>query len=306
MKRQVSGGTRREILRALGQRYRVADREAKARILDELVAITGYNRKYAIRVLCARGRSESSGTIPQRGRIYDEAVKEALTLIWEAGDRICSKRLKAAIPAFVVSMERHGHLSLDPVIREKLMNVGVATIDRLLRSVRAGAKGGRKRRRRPNALLKRQIPVRTFSDWDNEPPGFCESDFVAHNGGISTGSCVHTLVVTDVFSGWTECLALVTRQGALVVEGLDVLGAQLPFPMLGLDFDNDGAFMNEGVFDYCRRHGIKITRSRAYRKNDQAWIEQKNGSVVRRMPVPTEPSVCELLSAVLQAAFEDP
>lgn len=113
--------------------------------------------------------------------------------------------------------------------------------------------------------------------------GFCEADFVAHNGGISTGACVHTLVLTDVPSAWTECLALVTRQGAFVVEGLEVLHGQLPLPLLGLDFDNDGAFMNERVFDYCRAQEIKITRSREYRKNDQAWIEQKNGSAVRRL-----------------------
>ena len=125
--------------------------------------------------------------------------------------------------------------------------------------------------------------MRTFSDWNNEPPEFCEADFVAHNGGENSGSCVYSFVVTDIASGWTECLPLMARQEALVVEALEVLRSLLPFPLLGLDFDNDNTLINESVLAYCRTHGIKVTRSREYRKNDQAWIEQKNGAVVRRL-----------------------
>lgn len=283
MKRHVSMGTRNEVLGALVERYRNASRPARALILDELVAITGYHRKHAIRLLGGREHLDPSKTVRVGRRIYDDAVKETLILIWEAADRICGGRLEVVIPDFVESMERHGHLCLDPAVRDKLLAVSVATIDRLLRPIRARGKGSRKRRRRPNALLKRQVPVRTSSDWNNEPPGFCEADFVAHNGGVITGACVHSLVVTDVSSGWTECLPLVVRQQALVVEALEVLQARLPFPLLGLDTDNDGAFMNESVFDFCRTRRIKLTRSREYRKNDQAWIEQKNGSVVRRL-----------------------
>jgi hypothetical protein len=283
MKRRVSMVTRNEILRALADRYRNAKRLEKTRVLDELVAITGYHRKHAIRLLGGRAYVGPSETTRVGRRIYDDAVKEALIVMWEAADRICGRRLKVVIPSFVENMERHGHLCLDPVVRDKLLSVSAATIDRLLAPVRARGRGRRKRRRRPNALLKRQIPVRTFSDWHNEPPGFCEADFVAHNGGVIAGSCVHSLVATDVSSGWTECLPLVVRQQALVVEALEVLQARLPFPLLGLDTDNDGAFMNESVFDFCRGHQIELTRSREYRKNDQAWIEQKNGSVVRRL-----------------------
>jgi len=283
MKRHVSVGTRKEVLEALGERYRHVGRPAKGRVLDELVAITGYHRKHAIRALGSHADMAASARVRIHPRIYDEAVREALILIWEAADRICGRRLKAVIPRFVESMERHGHFRLAPVVRERLFAVSAATIDRLLRTVREGAGSSRKRRRRPNVLLKRQVPVRTFSDWDNEPPGFCEADLVAHNGGVTTGSCVHSLVATDVSTGWTECLPLVVRQDGLVVEALEVLETQLPFPLLGLDFDNDGTLMNERVFEYCRAHGIKLTRSREYRKNDQAWIEQKNGAVVRRL-----------------------
>jgi hypothetical protein len=126
------------------------------------------------------------------------------------------------------------------------------------------------------------VPVRTFADWKEPAPGYFEADFVAHNGGISTGGCVHSFVLTDVASGWTECIALVVREQSLVVEALDAVKQILPIPLLGIDTDNDGAFMNETVIGHCKSQNIEFTRSRAYLKNDQAWIEQKNGSVVRR------------------------
>lgn len=283
MKRTVSRETRREILRAMGGRYRSGNRTEKAQILDQLVSITGYHRKHAIRVLDGKEVLNQPLTDRISRRTYNEAVREALILIWEAADRICGRRLKAVIPDYIESMERHGHIDLDPGVRELLLKVSPATVDRLLKTIRPKATGGRKKRRRPNELLKRQVPVRTYSDWNDEPAVFCEADFVAHNGGIISGACVHSLVATDVCSGWTEALALVTRQEGLVVEALEVLRAQLPFPLLGLDFDNEGTFMSVGVFGYCRDHGIMLTRSRVYRKNDQAWIEQKNGSVIRRL-----------------------
>lgn len=126
--------------------------------------------------------------------------------------------------------------------------------------------------------------MRTFADWLDPPPGFFEIDMVEHCGGDQTGgNYVHTLTLTDIASGWTECLAMRVREQMLVIEGFDQVAAVLPFPMLGVDSDNDSTFMSECVFDYCKRHGLVQTRSRAYRKNDQAWVEQKNGAVVRRL-----------------------
>jgi hypothetical protein len=130
--------------------------------------------------------------------------------------------------------------------------------------------------------VKGQIPVRTFADWEEPEPGYFETDLVAHNGGLSAGSCVHSLVLTDICSGWTECMALVAREQSLVLEALEVLQSQLPVPLLGIDTDNDGAFINESLIQYCESHDVEFTRSRAYLKNDQAWIEQKNGAVVHR------------------------
>ena len=137
-------------------------------------------------------------------RIYDEAVREALTVVWEAADRICGKRLRTVLPDYIESLEHHSHLTLDPELRMRLLAVSAATIDRLLSPVRSQARGARKSARRRKSRAKAVVPVRTFADWKEPAPGYFETDFVAHNGGISTGGCVHSLVLTDVASGWTS------------------------------------------------------------------------------------------------------
>ena len=156
-------------------------------------------------------------------------------------------------------------------------------MDRLLSEVRLVARGGRRRRAGFSSAVRRSVPVRTFGDWNDPPPGFVEVDFVAHGGTSTAGSFVQTMVLTDIATGWTECVPVVVRNSGLVIEALDAAGKLFPFPLRGVDFDNDGAFMNEGVVDWCRARGLEVTRSRAYRKNDQAWVEQKNGAIVRRL-----------------------
>lgn len=274
--------TRKELIEAVGARYRGAPTSEKKTILDEFVALTGYHRKHAIRRLraeAARGRAAVA-----RNRVYDEAVRQALLMLWEAGDRVCSKRLKALIAVLIDAMERHGHLDLDPIVKDKLLRMSAATIDRALAEPRAHIDGQRKRRKGVGAAIRRSIPVRTFADWRDPPPGFFEIDMVEHCGGPKTdGDFVHTLVLTDIASGWTECVAMRQRNQVLVIEAMDRAAADLSFPMLGVDSDNDSAFMTQEVFDYCKARGLEQTRSRAYKKNDQAWVEQKNGSIVRRL-----------------------
>jgi hypothetical protein len=274
--------TRKELIGGVGARYRSAPMSEKSKILDEFVAITGYHRKHAIRVLGAE--ADPSLSRPARNRLYDEAVRQALIVLWEAGDRVCGKRLKALIPVLMGAMERHGHLNLHPEIKSKLLQISAATIDRALGDARSRVDGHRKRRTGVGAAIRRSIPVRTFSDWRDPPPGFLEVDMVEHCGGAKTdGDFVHTLVLTDIDSGWTECIAMPVRNQSLVVEAMAMAAIALPFAMLGVDTDNDSAFMNQTVFDYCQEHGLEQTRSRAYKKNDQAWVEQKNGAIVRRL-----------------------
>jgi len=161
--------------------------------------------------------------------------------------------------------------------------MSAATIDRALSDIRRQAGSATRRRFAPSAAIRRSVPVRTFDGWDNPPPGFVEADLVGHSGPVAKGSFVQTLVLTDIATGWTECAPLLVREQRLLTEVLSELRKLLPFPLLGLDTDNDSVFMNETVRDYCQRAGIEFTRCRPYRKNDQAWVEQKNGAVVRRM-----------------------
>lgn len=269
MTRRVSMATRKELIEAVGARYRGADASERTKILDEFVAVTGYHRKHAIRVLSTSAQARME-RVP-RNRLYDEAVRQALIVLWEAGDRVCGKRLKPLIPVLITAMERHGHLELDPTIRDKLLRMSAATIDRAMAATRLHIDGQRKRRTGVGAAIRRSVPVRTFSDWRDPPPGFFEVDMVEHCGGPKTdGDFAHTLVLTDIASGWTECIAMPVRNQALVVEALSLAAAQLPFAMLGVDTDNDSAFMNQTVFDYCQDKGLEQTRSRAYKKNDQA------------------------------------
>ena len=273
--------TRKELVEALRVRYRSAAFGDRIKILDEFVALTGYHRKHAIRVLREEVAVKMART---RNYLYDEAVRHALTVLWEAADRVCGKRLKALIPILVDAMERHGHLDLDPAIKTKVLEVSAATIDRVLAAARLHIDGQRKRRKGVGSAIRRSIPVRTFADWRDPSPGFFEIDMVEHCGGVKTeGEFVHTLTMTDIATGWTECVAMRVRDQMLVIEAFDKVAAELPFKMLGVDSDNDSAFMSENVFDYCRGHGLEQTRSRAYKKNDQAWVEQKNGAVVRRL-----------------------
>lgn len=279
MGRRISMATRRELLSAVKERYRRENRKGKSRIIDEFVAVTGYHRKHALRLL---NQSEKEPSERVGRRIYDEAVREALILLWETADRICGKRLKAALLRLIESMERHGYLDLDSELRNRLMTISAATIDRLLAPVRE--KGGRRRRRGgAQSSIRKQVPIRTFGDWKDPKPGFFEGDLVAHCGGTMAGSFVHTFTLTDIASGWTENIPLLVREQGLVTEALDVFRKRLPVALRGLDTDNDSVFINEVMVEYCDRHDIELTRCRPYRKNDQAWVEEKNGSVVRRL-----------------------
>ena len=199
---EISTATRTEVLGAVRSRYMAASKRDKSRMLDEFVAIAGCHRKHAVRLLNQDGQENSERSVPRGRRTYDEAVSQVLIVVWEASDRICGKGLKAALPSMVEPLERHGHLDLDPDVRERLFAASASTIDRLLRPVREQA-GSRRRIKRRRKMGSR-VPVRTFPDWNEPTPGYLEIDLVAHNGGVASGTFIHSLVVTDVSSGWTE------------------------------------------------------------------------------------------------------
>ena len=270
---------KQELLATIRDRYRASSKREKSRILDEFIAVTGHHRKHGIRLLGQSGDDGEQRPAVKKGRrIYDEAVRQALIVVWEAADRICGKRLKAGLPHLRESMEHHGHLDLDPRVRQRLLAASAATLDRLLQPIRTPA--SRQLRRRRNQSPGRNIPVRTFADWNAPPPGCCKRRLLVGFHDPQPG------VATDICTGWTEAVPLLAREQSLVVAGLEAIGRQLPFPVKGIDSDNDSVFINETLTNetltqYCAERGIEFTRSRPYRKNDQAWIEQKNGAVVR-------------------------
>jgi len=279
---RISMGARREVVSAVAERYGSAKRAEKGRILDELCATTGWHRKHAVRALRQR-QTGKVVTRRERRRRYGATIKDALIALWEASDRVCGKRLKVMIPTLLPALERHGRLKLDQADRDRVLAISAATIDRLLGDVKVAASVGKRRRAGFYSAIRREVPIRTFNDWKGPPPGFCEVDMVAHGGTSVAGSFIQTLTMVDVATGWTECLPLVTRDGSLVVEAINRAQSLFPWLLRGVDFDNDSAFMNDVVVPWCREQKLEVTRSRAYKKNDQAFVEQKNGAVVRRL-----------------------
>ncbi len=277
---KMTHAARVELTNEVRKRYCAAAGAEKRKILDEFIAVTGYHHKSAIRALNAEPITKKRQT-RARPSLYDEAVQAALIVLWEASDRVCGKRRRALLPILLPALERNGHLHLLAPMRQMILAMSASTIDRLLRVPRSATHLKKRRRAMPEA--RRRVPVRTFADWNEPPPGSMEMDCVAHCGDANRGSYVNSLVLTDIASGWTEAAPLVVRESGLLVETLERVRLGLPFALRALDVDNGSEFVNESLINYCLSHGIELTRSRPYRKNDQAWIEQKYGAVVRKL-----------------------
>lgn len=272
--------SRQELTSSLRSRYQAASYVEKQKILDEYVAVTGYHRKAAIRILRAEIVGEKKTRVWKVK--YDAAVKAVLEQVWQVANRICGQRLVPLLAELIPALEKFGHLELEPEVRKKVLTLSPATADRLLREIKKKEKRSKGTTRR-GKLLKSQIPLRTFAEWEEVKPGFLEADLVAHCGESVSGQFLNTLTLVDVASGWTECLAILCKEQHLVLEGLKKGRALLPFPLLGVDTDNGSEFLNEVWLHYCQQEELTFTRSRPYRKNDQCFVEQKNGAVVRRM-----------------------
>ena len=276
--------TRRSIMeyvQALRKRYFRAAKEEKGKMLDEFTQVKGLHRKAAIRLL---NRPDAPRGNKRHGRpaMYKD-VLQPLIAIWEASDRLCSKRLQPFLPEMIRVLRQHGEQQIDASKEAQLCRISPSTIDRLLRPCRK--LGGRRglTTTRPGSLLKSSIPIRTFADWQENKPGFMEIDLVAHCGETTEGFYLNTLCAVDVASGWTECLPVWGKGQERVGGAVHRVRQRLPFPLLGLDSDNGSEFINQHLFTYCQREKISFTRSRSYKKNDSCYVEQKNGNVVRRL-----------------------
>jgi hypothetical protein len=275
MIRSMNLQTRREILNSIRIQYQESYWQQKSRILDGFIAASGYDRKYAIKLLNSNAVINKPAQTRQSRVKYDEQVRQALIARWYAANQICAKRLVPFIPELVSAMERHGHLHLPAVVREKLLVISRSTVDRIL-SLEKDRTGKSISTTKPGNLIKHQIQVRTFADWDDVVPGFLEADLVAHCGGNTRGAFLNTLTLTDITTGWAECLALLRKSAGDVIIGLKIAQERLPFPLLGIDTDNGSEFINHELMGFCDDNKITFTRSRAYRKNDQAHVEEKN------------------------------
>ena len=278
----MSFRSKRELLAQVAPRYQQAGHAQKSVILAEFVAATGYARKYAIQLLAQPPLPVSAAIRRPRAPRYGPAVQAALEITWAAANCIGTKRLIPFLPKLVPTLERHGHLTLTDAVRTQLLTLSPATADRLLQRVRTNGQPHGISTTKAGTLLKRQIPVRTFADWDDAAPGFFEADLVAHCGERPDGAFLSTLVLTDVATGWVECQALLYRSQDQVLQGLTRARQLIPFPVLGVDTDNGGEFINTDLVAYCDQEQITFTRSRPYQKNDQCFVEQKNGAVVRQ------------------------
>lgn len=277
----MSFQAKRELLANVAPRYREENKKRKSIILNEFISATGYSRKYAIRLLSFKQIPVMKRIKKPRPRFYNNDVQEALKIAWAAANYIASKRLAPFLTDLVPTLERHGHLNLNDETRSQLISISPATIDRILKPIRNNSRS--MSTTKPGKLLKHQIPIRTFTDWEDEEPGFFEADLVAHCGWSMEGEFLHTLVLTDIATGWVECMALPYRSGSAVVHALDKAQQLIPFPILGIDTDNGSEFINADLIRYCEKEKITFTRGRAYKKNDQCYVEQKNGIVVRQI-----------------------
>jgi hypothetical protein len=285
---------RKKATAVVAGRYQKARKKDKGLILDEFVKLTGYSRRYASHVRISHGRKlrvnrryvlqlDVKKTASRRKpKVYDAEVSKALKEIWYIMDCICGKRLAPALKDVVRRLERFGEIRLSGEVQQKLLKISPASIDRLLAKERKRYQIKGRGNTKPGTLLKHQIPIRTFSDWDGQTPGFVEIDLVGHDGGDSHGDFAQTLDVTDVCTTWTETEAVRNKARAWVFEALKDIRGRMPFPLLGIDSDSGGEFINKHLFRYCQQEKITFTRPRSYRKNDGCFVEQKNYSVVRR------------------------
>lgn len=285
---------RRTVTKAYSAGYRRARKKEKGRILDEFTESTGYNRVYAARLLRNHGRrvevrpgivleGKAGQKCPRkRDREYGPEVLPPLKEVWKVMDYICGKRLAPMLSEVVPCLVRWKELKASRAAQAKLVKLSASTIDRLLAAERKKQTLKGRGQTKPGTLLKHQIPVRTFSQWDDAVAGFMQMDLVGHDGGSTAGEYCQTLDMLDVATQWSELVAAPTKAQCRVFEAIREVRDRLPFNLLGLDSDNGSEFINDQLTRYCAREEITFTRGRAGRKNDHCFIEQKNWSVLRR------------------------
>lgn len=276
--------TKNQLLNKIKEKYQQVRKQDKSSIIEHLIDLTGYNRKYAIHKL-----NKEMQSVERKKRIvmykkYNDELKEKLIKIWKASNKICSKRLVPFLPEIIPVLERGKHIKLTEKQKTLLCEISPASVDRLLKDTKVLMKKRKRSIGCTNSFLKHTIKIKTFnSENDTDEPGYFEADLVSHCGGNSSGCFLHTLVITDMHSQWTEFFPIRRKDAEEIITALIKAREQIPFKILGLNTDNGSEFINTALLSFCQNNAIKFTRSRAYKKNDQAHVEEKNGSIIRRM-----------------------
>jgi len=278
----MSMQTKRDLLASLSIEYIGADRKRKTEILNTLLESSQYSRKHAIKLLAQKERLQLVGTKKRSraSKLGPEAL-EALVFCWTVSSRVCGKRLTPELANLVENLTKWGDLNLSEVAKKQLLSVSPATVDRLLKIERSKQPRSLSHTKR-SALVKSKVPVKTFGDWNDVKPGNYEIDTVSHSSSDPNGPFLSTLNMTDVATCWTIPIAIFRKGAQDVITALGKAEEMMPFPLLGLDFDNGTEFLNEELLAWCDDKKVSYWRSRPYKKNDQAWIEEKNRSVIRR------------------------
>ena len=264
------------------ERYQKATRAEKGRILDEVVSVTDYHRKSAVRLLSGRRRRGRGGLVGRPAE-YGPRIAAAARVVHEAAGGIGAKRRQPFVGELAARLEEFGELKIAPETDALLRRASVATLERLLAADQVPLRRKSRSLTKPGTLLRNRIAVRTFRDWDDARPGFVEVDTVAHCGDTMQGFHLWTVTAMDVATGWVEMDVVWGKTQERVGAAIRRVHRRLPVPLLGLDSDNGSEFINHGLYTYCEDNEITFTRSRPYKKNDSAHVEQKNGAVVRRL-----------------------
>lgn len=281
---RISMKSRQEVIQRCSARYRKSTKKEKGRILDQVCSATGLSRDRAKKLLCGGVKKAETQSSKKRGRKtkYDANFRTALEKIWALMDFACGRRIAAGIRDMLDALLRFSEIDFDKITIEKLLSVSHATIDRLLKHAKSRMNFKGVSTTKPGTLLKKDIPIRLGTQWNDAVPGYVEVDLVAHCGVTTAGEYINTLSVTDICTGWTETVAVLNKAQKHVFQALMVVKNRLPFPLAGIDSDNGSEFINAHLVRYCKQEDICFTRSRPDKKNDGCHVEQKNWSVVRR------------------------